>query len=162
MEWSEVIENETLQNLPFKIELNEWGNVVMSPASNVHGALQIVIGGLLLARSKREEIVVSECSVRTSKGVKVADVIWGSANFLAKNGMETPYVVAPELCVEVVSPSNPDAEMAEKRDLYFAKGAKEVWLCSLEGRVAFFNHYGEADASDLFPDFPKMLELPGA
>ena len=37
----------TLQNLPFKIELNEWGNIVMSPASNKHSFIQGLIIELL-------------------------------------------------------------------------------------------------------------------
>ncbi len=156
MEWSEVIENEILQNLPFKIELNEWGHVVMSPASNVHGAVQIAIGALLI-QLKLEGKVFSECSVKTLKGVKVADVAWASAAFLAKNEMKTPFDVAPELCAEVVSPSNSEAEMVQKRDLYFSRGAKEVWTCTLEGEVSFFNHYGKVERSDLFPDFPSVL-----
>ncbi len=160
MEWSEVIENETLQDLPFKIELNEWGNIVMSPTSNNHSLIQGVIMGVL-HQLKKEGHVFPECSVQTSKGVKVADVAWVSANFLSTNGVETPYSVAPELCIEVVSPSNSDAEMAQKRDLYFAKGAKEVWTCSLEGHVTFFNHYGESETSQLFPNFPSTVELPG-
>ncbi len=160
MEWSEVIKDETLQNLPFKIELNEWGNVVMSPASNLHGAIQTAIA-FLLTRLKSGGVVISECSLRTSKGVKVADVVWISADFFSQNGLETPFGIAPELCVEIVSPSNSDAEMALKRHLYLAKGAKEVWTCSLEGRVTFFNHRGEIDSSNLFPDFPSAVELPG-
>ena len=157
MEWSEVIENEILQNLPFKIELDEWGNVVMSPASNSHSFIQGIIIEILL-QLKKGGRVFPECSVATSKGVKVADVAWLSSAFIAKNKLETPYRAAPELCVEVVSPSNSRAEMQQKRDLYFAKGAQEVWLCS-EERVTFFNHYGEVASSDLFPDFPSVLEL---
>ena len=157
MEWSEVIENETLRNLPFKIELNEWGHVVMSPASNNHSFIQGVVIELLL-QLKKGGRVFPECSVETSKGVKVADVAWLSSSFIAKNKLETPYKVAPELCVEVISPSNSRAEMVQKRDLYLAKGAQEVWLCS-EERVTFFNHYGEVTSSDLFPDFPNVLKL---
>ena len=52
--------------------------------------------------------------------------------------------------------------MAQKRELYFAKGAKEVWICSETGELSFFNHYGEADASDLFPKFPGVIDLPSA
>lgn len=37
MEWSEVIYNPFLQDLPFKIELNKFGKLLMSPASNSHG-----------------------------------------------------------------------------------------------------------------------------
>lgn len=33
MEWSKVCEDKILQNLPYKIELSEWGNIVMSPVS---------------------------------------------------------------------------------------------------------------------------------
>lgn len=84
MEWSEVIENETLQNLPFKIELNEWGNIVMSPVSNNHSFIQGVIIEVL-HQLKKEGRVFPECSVQTSKGVKVADVAWLSSSFIANN-----------------------------------------------------------------------------
>ncbi|MCI5150128.1 MAG: Uma2 family endonuclease, partial [Candidatus Electrothrix sp. MAN1_4] len=40
MDWASVIANPYLQNLPFKIELNKWGKILMSPASNHHGILQ--------------------------------------------------------------------------------------------------------------------------
>ena len=163
MEWSEVIEDETLQNLPFKIELNEWGNIVMSPASNMHSILQGIISSLL-NDAKRGGLVFPECSVGTSKGVKVADVAWVSDRFLAGHGAETPYNVAPELCIEVISPSNSKAEIAEKRDLYLAKGAKEFWTCSEEGRMTFYDPSGEIATSNLFTDFPRVVEtdLPSA
>ena len=34
MDWLEVCQNKALQDLPFKIELNEWGQITMTPASN--------------------------------------------------------------------------------------------------------------------------------
>jgi len=34
MQWQDVINDKSLQDLPYKIELNEHGNIVMSPASN--------------------------------------------------------------------------------------------------------------------------------
>ena len=40
MEWSEVIDNPLLKNLPFKIELDKFGKLLMSPASNKHGLMQ--------------------------------------------------------------------------------------------------------------------------
>jgi len=30
MEWAEVVDNPLLQDLPFKIELNKWGKILMS------------------------------------------------------------------------------------------------------------------------------------
>ena len=41
LRWDEVLKDPSLQDLPYKIELNAWGKVEMSPASNRHGRLQI-------------------------------------------------------------------------------------------------------------------------
>ena len=40
MTWQEVINHPSLQDLPFKIELNAAGVIEMSPATNWHGLLQ--------------------------------------------------------------------------------------------------------------------------
>ena len=40
MEWAEGISHPFLKDLPFKIELNKWGEVLMSLASNNHGRVQ--------------------------------------------------------------------------------------------------------------------------
>jgi Uma2 family endonuclease len=45
---------------------------------------------------------------------------------------------APEICVEVLSPRNRFSEMKDKKGLYFAAGAKEVWFCDRQGRMTFF------------------------
>jgi len=37
MDWTSVINNPFLKDLPFKIELDKWGRILMSPASNNHG-----------------------------------------------------------------------------------------------------------------------------
>jgi hypothetical protein len=46
MQWSEVIDNPYFKDLPFKIELNRYGKVEMTPASNKHGRLQFHIGDI--------------------------------------------------------------------------------------------------------------------
>jgi Uma2 family endonuclease len=157
MNWKEVCEDPILQDLPYKIELNEWGQIVMSPASNKHGMFQVRIVGILLKTMKGGK-VISECSVQTSKGVKVADVAWASDNFIKTNGDETPYLVAPEVCVEIISPSNSKAEINQKIELYLAKGAKEVWVCDLSGNVKFYSHIGEIKKSKIFPKFFRKIE----
>lgn len=43
--------------------------------------------------------------------------------------------MAPEICVEVISPENTCAEMAETKALYFAAGAGEFWRDSLSLRL---------------------------
>lgn len=156
MTWQEVVDEPTLQDLPFKIETNEYGQVVMSPASNRHGRFQTRIA-VILDGELTEGEVLTECSVQTIKGVKVADVAWISSEFLDEHGYETPYQRAPELCIEVVSSSNSRIEMTDKLDLYFQAGAKEVWFCSATGVFRFFARESELAGSTLFPNFPKSI-----
>ena len=148
MEWSEVINNPLLQNLPFKIELNKFGQILMSPASNRHGSLQFTVGEKI-KRKKRSGEVIIECSIQTSDGVKVADVAWASDAFIAKYSFETPYRHAPEICVEVVSPSNSKEEIAHKVELYLAKGAHEVWVVTVEKKISYFDPTGKIEKSSL-------------
>lgn len=152
MEWSDVIADPCLQDLPYKIELNEHGSIVMTPASNRHGSIEYQI-----ARAIDDAIpggaVMVECAIETDKGVKVADVAWRSDKFLARHGESTPYLAAPEICVEVVSPSKSRIEREEKRELYFKRGAQEVWFYQEDGRVEYFLPQGVIAASGLVPSF---------
>jgi len=146
MEWAEVIDNPLLKDLPFKIELNKWGKILMSPASNNHGIRQsnIVID---LYNKKKSGQIITECSIKTPEGVKVADVAWASDEFMVVHGDKTPYTVAPEICIEVISPSNSTAEMNEKINLYLNQGALEVWLCDQQGEISFYSKVGRLKKS---------------
>jgi len=157
MQWSEVLNDPSLKNLPYKIELNEYGQIVMSPASNKHGLLQAEIAFFL--RNNRHGKVLTECSIETSKSVKVADVAWGSIDFFQRNGIDTPYQQAPEICVEIISPSNYQLEIKEKIRLYLDKGAREVWVCSENGEVEIYNKAGKTDRSAFFAHIPKKFEI---
>lgn len=137
MDWAAVIDNPFLRDLPFKIELNRFGQIVMSPASNEHGRWQFRIGRDIDRKKKGGEIIV-ECSIQTGDGVKVADVAWASNAFMAKYGTETPFPQAPEICVEVISPSNTEEEITRKIELYLAQGAQEVWICDERGNRKYY------------------------
>ena len=156
MEWSQVVEHPQLHDLSFKIELNEWGNIVMSPASNRHGNLQARIAAQLMQLMRVGE-VSAEVSILTAKNVKVADVVWASEDFIAQHGFATPYPAAPEICVEIVSPGNTVGELTEKKALYLANGAKEVWFCQENGAMEFFSHAGQIAFSLLCCGFPAVL-----
>ena len=156
MQWSEVINNPLLRDLPFKIELNKFGQLLMSPASNNHGMLQGRLAGLLSRKQPQGE-VIAECSIQTSDGVKVADVAWCSTEFVAEFGYTTPYPKAPELCVEIVSPSNSREEMAGKVDLYLARGAQEVWVVYENRRIEIFTHTGQIEQSRLAAGVEEQL-----
>ena len=152
--WHEVLVDPMLRNLPYKIELNSWGKVEMSPATNRHSRLQ----GELAAELKRQlgGSVLTECSILTRIGIRVPDVAWMSLEFLASYGEITPFQRAPEICAEVVSRSNTQAEVEEKKAAYLAAGAREVWLVSEEGKVRYFDVSGEQSRSS----FPVSLTLP--
>jgi Uma2 family endonuclease len=131
MTWADVMANPYLKDLPFKIELNRWGRIEMSPASNEHGRVQVKVSNELQQRPGGQVLV--ECSIATSDGVRVAEVAWVSEERLREFGAATPYPRAPEVCVEIKSPSNSWSEMYTKAALYIEAGAEEVWLQALNG-----------------------------
>jgi Uma2 family endonuclease len=146
MDWIDVINDPSLRNLPYKIELDEQGRIVMSPASNRHGIQQGKLVRLLAQMLQAGELA-TECSISTHLGVKVADVVWISGEFLARYGDQTPYPQAPELCVEIRSPSNTDNEIEEKIRLYLGYGAQEVWVVSSEGVITLHGPEGRRERS---------------
>ncbi len=157
MTWAEACEDPILRDLPFKIELNRWGQVVMSPAKNNHAFLQGKVA-TLLGRLLQDGQVSVEQPVETADGVKVPDVSWVSPALYERLKGQDTSDVAPEICVEVVSPSNIAEQMKEKRQLYFERGAREVWLANAHTRrVTFFGPGGPIVRSALCPDFPAMV-----
>jgi Uma2 family endonuclease len=146
MDWSDIIHNPLFENLPFKIELNRFGQILMSPLGNGHGNLVYHIARALEQGCPPGEIVI-ECAVQTADGVKVADVAWASASFIAELGRVTPYPQAPEICVEILSSSSTPEAMRLKTDLYLARGAHEVWLVDTEANIRIFGYSGELPGS---------------
>lgn len=132
-------------NVPGKIELDTWGRMVMSPASNYHSAIQTRLSAKLGALGGEAFV---EASVLTPAGVLVADVAWASAEFMGVHAFETPYLRAPELCIEVASPSNSRKELDEKIAAYLAAGAEEVWLVYPQSkRCEFHGSQGKLERS---------------
>ncbi len=156
MNWQEVCENPKLKDLPFKIELNQQGQILMTPVKVYHSLFQGKITGLLYAKLTDGEALV-ECAINTSKGTKVADVAWVSNERLKEIRNEAECSIAPEICIEVMSSANITEEMDEKKNLYFESGAKEVWICDQNGGFQFFSPDNELKSSLLVPDFPKKL-----
>ncbi len=151
MKWQELIENPFFRDLPYKIELNKFGQILMSPASNRRGILQYKIGSKMFAKVNGGQIV-HRCSVSTSEGVRVSDVAWLSDEFFAEFGEKTPFPKAPEICVEIKSPGNSKAEMEEKVHLYPEKGALEVWIVDETAKINFHTHTGKMKNSKLAPN----------
>lgn len=156
MNWAEVVAHPSLQDLPFKIELNEYGQVVMNPVKLNHSFYQGKIGNLLQNMGNKG-VVLIECAIWTQKGTKCADVAWASTELFEQLQDKTEAQIAPEICVEVTSLSNSAKEMRQKRKLYFEQGAKEVWICDEYGKLKFYDESGELERSIMFPDFPLSV-----
>lgn len=157
MTWTEICANPALQDLPFKIETDRYGRLLMSPARNEHGYYQSEIG-YLLRTLLPDGKVITECPVETPEGVKVADVAWCSTERFRILRPQVSSSVAPEICVEVFSDSNTRNAIERKRELYFARGASEFWVCDAKGDLAFFSAAGLINGSVLCPAFPGHVE----
>ena len=157
MKWEEVCKNQQLQNLPFKIELNKWGQIVMSPVKIKHSFYQGRIQRLLESLLQTGE-VMPECAINTSDGVKVADVVWCSDERFDQIQDEVSASIAPEICIEVKSIGNTLEEMEFKKKLYFEAQAMEVWICNEQGDIIFYNEQNELTQSLLVPYFPTQIK----
>lgn len=146
LRWAELCNDPALRDLPYKIELNAFGKIEMSPANNRHARLQGFLAGELV-RQLPQGGVLTECPIATVMGVRVPDVAWASAAFLDQHGETTPFPQAPEICVEIASPSNSDEELTLKTQAYLAAGAVEVWLVSEDGACRIVDRTGARAAS---------------
>ncbi|MBB5035194.1 Uma2 family endonuclease [Prosthecobacter vanneervenii] len=158
--WAEICADKSLQDLPYKIETNRFDQIIMSPASVWHSDYQGEIG-FTLKRLMPEGRILAEAAIQTTDGVKVADVAWISRERFEPHRRSVNLPIAPEICVEVVSPGNHRYEMAGKVQLYFASGAEEVWMCDEEGRMEFYlRDVAEPAAKSRFcPDFPTRIAV---
>ena len=125
MTWEEVCAERRLWKLPFRIETNRWGQVVLSPLHNDGGFARAAVYNLFAALISDGRLR-QQTLVDTEEGTKVVDIIWMSDFFYKAHNGQASYNLAPEVCVEVRSPVNTTGELLEKKDLYFKAGAQEV------------------------------------
>ncbi len=151
----DLCENPLYSNLPGKIELDVWGRMVMSPASTYHGQVQAALCQRL---SVLGGVALIEVGIVTTAGLFAPDLAWASADFMKRHGTETPLPSVPELCIEVVSPSNSTKELREKTDAYLAAGAQEVWIVYPQSkRLVFHGQIGELQSSRFVVDLAGLF-----
>jgi Uma2 family endonuclease len=153
--YRDLCEDPLFANVPGKIELDLWGRVVMSPPSVYHGTLQARLAHRLVALGG-EPLV--EVPIATPIGLFLPDVAWASAQFMSLHRGENPLMTAPELCIEVVSPSNSIKELKEKKEAYFASGAHEVWIVYPQSkRCEFHDKQGLLERSSYAVDLSGLF-----
>jgi Uma2 family endonuclease len=148
--WDKVCRDPSLQDLPYKIELNAWGKIELSPRTNRRGILVARLAYEFHRQLSGGAAAIS-CAVLTTAGIRVPDIIWASAKLMAIHEDAMLFQRAPELCVEVCTPDGD-----EKITAYLVAGAQEVWLVAEDGSIRYFNAFGERAKSD----FPLVVSLP--
>jgi Uma2 family endonuclease len=160
--WNELLADVQMTRFEGRVETDRHGHVITSPPpAPSHGSYQARIAFLLQTLMPGGR-VLTECPISTADGVKGADIAWASAASLERVGNGSCFPEAPEICIEVLSPGNTEAEINEKVALYFDAGAQEVWLCASAGAMRFLarGNPGPLDRSRLCPRFPQQVELP--
>ncbi len=157
--WAEVLADPRWRDCRDRIETNAFGNILMSPPpATAHCRRSFRIGMLLEQQLGGKAL--GECPISTIDGVRACDAAWYSDERYARVRDQLVYEIAPEICVEVVSPSNTSAELEYKRALYFEAGAIECWQCDLDGKMSYYHSSAPNTAqsqSTHCPDFPSEI-----
>jgi Uma2 family endonuclease len=145
--WDAACRDPELAKLSHKVELNEWGKVELTPpAPPIHGSVAFRVAQTLVATLGGDASV--ECPILTDIGVRVPDAVWVPEARRAELRSKQPLAVAPEICVEVLSPTNAPEELADKTRAYLLAGAQEViWVDPESQRIRYFGADGERPAS---------------
>lgn len=154
--WRALCADPTFQDLAAKIELTEWGEILMSPVGKTHGLLAAHLAETLRTALGGRTMV--EVGIATALGVRVPDVGWCSTAFLAAHPEEAPLSSAPELCVEIASPGEARPKLREKAAAYVAAGATEAWLVFPKSRqIEIYGTEGRKQATVFAIDLKKVF-----
>ncbi len=154
--WEQLCDDATLENIPYRVELSRHGQLIMSPHRSYHSIYQSRIIRALIKLLPDGE-AMPECPIETEAGIFVADVAWASPEKVERNFDLATWSESPDIVVEVLSPSNSEDEIRNKRNAVFAKGASEFWVCDRTGKLQFFGRRGILSKSRLCPQFPASV-----
>ena len=161
MTWAELCADPSLNDLPYKIETDRFGRVMMYRTNVAHSEHLTEIS-CFLGDQLPSWIVITRCPVDTKEGTKVADVaafpLARCPNF--RDLVSLP--IAPDICVEVHTIPFDPTLLEEKRRLYAALGSLEFWTCSSAGALSFVDaSTGQSlRRSRLCHTFPENLPHP--
>ncbi len=158
MKWAEVWTDPLLSDLPFKVELDSWEQIVMNPIKVRHVLMRNAISDHLKGVIAGYGKTLQNLPVMTAENVKMPDVVWLSPERYEQMMNSEVSPVIPEICVEVLAPGEDRGRLLHKKDLYLAAGAVEFWLCDAEGNLEFYNDIDVLEYSRLMPAFPRRIE----
>ncbi len=154
--WQALCADPTFDDVAGKIELTEWGEILMSPVGKSHGIAAMRIGEAL--RRALGGRTMAEVGIATPIGVRAPDVAWCSDDFLAAHPEEMPLTGAPELCVEIVSATNALPKLREKAMAYVNAGAVEAWIVYPQSeQIEIYGREGRKPATSFAVDSATLF-----
>ena len=144
-----------------------------APAGHRHGLVESIIAARLFAFLRENTLgraVCGEVGVyirREPDTVRAADVAFISHERYAQVRSDSYLDVAPELVVEILSPSDRWSDLQEKLGDYFAAGVQIVWLVDPQlaqvhvyealDQVTLLTREGQLSGGELLPGFKIPL-----
>lgn len=154
--WQALCADARFEDLAAKIELTEWGEILMSPVGKIHGLTAIRVAGTLQRALGGH--AMAEVGIATAIGVRAPDVAWCSDAFLQAHPEDAPLTSAPELCIEIVSSSNALPKLREKAAAYVKAGATEAWLLFPQSRqIEIYGPEGRREKSVFAVDLAALF-----
>ena len=153
-----------------RLELVEGELFEMPPAGGLHGNVAMTIGALLASYVRAHRLgraFAAETGfilTRDPDTVRAPDASFVSYARLPQGELPLGYLeLAPDLAVEVTSPSDSAREVQQKTDFWLAAGTSEVWVVSPRQRTVTVHRVGAQETiisergilrgGDLLPGF---------
>jgi Uma2 family endonuclease len=121
-------------------ELIDGRIVRMNPTGMQHGDIVIALGSALrdfVRKHQLGRVVGGEVGIYTRREpdrVRAADIAFVSRERLVDKSLKGFLKVAPELVVEIISPTDRWQNMRDKLEEYFAIGVHRVWIVEPDNR----------------------------
>jgi Uma2 family endonuclease len=167
---------EELLELPddgMRHELAEGELLTMAPTGESHGRVALAIGARIFDHVERNGLGRAYAAGtgfvlhRGPDSVRAPDVAFVAAERLVVGPMPGFAEMAPDLVVEVVSPSDRATEVASKAAMWIDAGVRLVWVVDPQARLAAVHHPGglvtvlredgALDGEDVLPGFRLPL-----
>ena len=157
---------------PYRLELKRGRLVREPPPGMPHGILVVELATYLNAFVKEHKLgkVMADTGTITERDpdtVRGPDISYMSRARLEAYPTKGFFGIAPELCIEILSPSNRPGEITEKVSEYFAAGARLVWIVDqMRERVTVYRSSTDLrvltkteqlDGGDVLPGFQLPL-----
>jgi Uma2 family endonuclease len=154
--WQQILSDPRFSDCHQRIETDADCSIIMSPRpESEHDEAAFLIRQALAYLLPGKSF--GELEVLTDQGIKIPDVLWLNPNRSAGH-IQKPITPAPDICVEISSPTNEMEELAEKRSAYLQAGASEVWICLEDNHIEFFGPRGPIAKSQICPQCPNSID----